>query len=65
MKPPFEQPALNRTLTLPYLLFYGLGVTIGAGIFALIGQVLALAGDRAPQSFLLAALIAGAGGDAK
>ena len=62
MKPPFEQPALNRTLTLPYLLFYGLGVTIGAGIFALIGQVLALAGDRAPQSFLLAALIAGATG---
>ena len=53
---------LRRTLTLPLLVFYGLGVTIGAGIFALVGEVLALAGDRAPQSFLLAAVIAGATG---
>lgn len=50
---------LNRTLTLPWLVFYGVGVTVGAGIFALIGEVLALAGDQAPLSFLLAGLIAG------
>jgi amino acid transporter len=49
---------LDRTLTLPLLVFYGVGVTIGAGIFALIGEILDLAGDRAPQSFLLAGIIA-------
>lgn len=59
---PLEKPALRRALTLPYLVFFGLGVTIGAGIFALIGQVVALAGDRAPQSFLLAGIVAGATG---
>ncbi len=54
--------SLKRVIGLPLLVFYGLGVTIGAGIFALVGEVLALAGDRAPQSFLLAAIIAGATG---
>ncbi len=39
---------LKRTLSLPWLVFYGVGVTIGAGIFALIGEVLALAGARSP-----------------
>lgn len=53
---------LKRTLSLPWLVFYGVGVTIGAGIFALIGEVLALAGDRAPLAFLLAGLIAGVTG---
>ena len=57
-----HQAGLRRTLTLPLLVFYGLGVTVGAGIFALIGEILALAGDRAPQAFLLAGLIAGATG---
>jgi basic amino acid/polyamine antiporter, APA family len=50
---------LKRALTLPWLVFYGVGVTIGAGIFALIGVVLALAGDKAPLAFLLAGFIAG------
>lgn len=55
-----QTPAvLHRTLTLPWLVFYGLGVTIGAGIFALIGEILALAGDQAPLAFLLAGAIAG------
>ncbi len=49
---------LSRTLTLPLLVFYGVGVTVGAGIFALVGEILAVAGDRAPQSFLLAGVIA-------
>ncbi|WP_299471684.1 amino acid permease [uncultured Roseibium sp.] len=56
------QEKLKRTITLPLLVFYGVGVTIGAGIFALIGEVLALAGDRAPIAFLLAGLIAGVTG---
>jgi amino acid transporter len=57
-----EPRHLRRALTLPWLVFYGLGVTVGAGIFALIGEILALAGDAAPMSFLLAAAIAGATG---
>ena len=59
-----EEPAttLRRTLSLPMLVFYGVGVTVGAGIFALIGEILVLAGDQAPLSFLLASLIAAATG---
>lgn len=58
-----DQPvALRRALTLPLLVFYGVGVTVGAGIFALIGEILAIAGEQAPLAFLLAGLIAGATG---
>jgi len=44
-----EQAAarLRRTLSLPWLVFYGVGVTVGASIFALIGQILLLAGAAA------------------
>lgn len=57
-----RSPKLRRTLTLPWLVFYGVGVTVGAGIFALIGEILRLAGDLAPLSFLVAGVIAGATG---
>lgn len=53
---------LRRTLSLPLLVFYGVGVTVGAGIFALIGEVLFEAGDHAPLAFLVAGLVAGATG---
>lgn len=53
---------LRRVLNLPLLVFYGLGVTVGAGIFALIGEVVHLAGDQAPLAFLLAGMVAGATG---
>lgn len=53
-----KKPALRRIITLPWLVFYGLGVTIGAGIFALIGEILALAGDAAAMSFIFAGIIA-------
>jgi len=53
-------PALRRVLGLPLLVFYGMGVTIGAGIFALIGQILGIAGDLSPLVFLVAAVLAGA-----
>jgi basic amino acid/polyamine antiporter, APA family len=49
---------LRRTLSLPWLVFYGVGVTIGAGIFALIGEILAVAGDHAVWSFLLSGIVA-------
>ncbi len=54
-----EPEKLRRTLNTPLLVFYGIGVTIGAGIFALIGEVLTLAGDQAPLSFLIAGIVAG------
>jgi APA family basic amino acid/polyamine antiporter len=49
---------LNRTLSLPVVTLYGLGTIIGAGIYVLIGEVVAEAGALTPLAFLLAALIA-------
>jgi basic amino acid/polyamine antiporter, APA family len=54
-----SETRLRRALGLPLLVFYGVGVTIGAGIFALIGEVLAAAGDHAVWAFLLAGIVAG------
>ncbi|MGE0221951.1 MAG: APC family permease [Acetobacteraceae bacterium] len=52
-------PALRRVLTLWPLIFYGLGVIVGAGIYVAIGAVVARAGEAAPLSFLLAGIAAG------
>jgi len=49
---------LSRRLNLPLLTFYGLGTTIGAGIFVLIGKVAGRAGMWTPVSFLVASLLA-------
>ena len=54
-----ESPALKRSLSLPVLTLYGLGNILGAGIYVLIGKVVATAGMYAPWSFLIASLIAG------
>ena len=48
---------LVRKLTLPLLVLYGLGVTIGAGIYVLVGATAAEAGIYAPISFLIAAVV--------
>ena len=48
---------LRRRLTLPLLTLYGLGVTIGAGIYVLVGTTAAKAGIYAPISFLIAAAV--------
>ena len=45
---------LRRVLTLPELVAYGLGTTIGAGIYVLIGKVAGLAGGQGIYAFLLA-----------
>lgn len=50
-------PALKRSLGLTMLVLYGLGVTIGAGIYVLIGAAAARAGPNAPIAFLIAATI--------
>jgi APA family basic amino acid/polyamine antiporter len=52
------EPELRRALTLPLLTLYGLGTTIGAGIYVLVGEVAAVAGVWAPVAFLVAALLA-------
>lgn len=52
-------PALRRELSLPMLVLYGLGTTIGAGIYALTGEVAGLAGMHAPLAFVVAAVLAG------
>lgn len=50
-------PTLRRAISLPLLVFYGLGVTIGAGIYVLVGATVAQAGIYAPVSFLVAAFV--------
>ena len=51
-------PVLRRALNLPWLVFYGVGVTVGAGVFALIGEVVRVSGDHAVLAFLVAGLVA-------
>lgn len=50
---------LKRTISLPLLLFYGLGNIIGAGIYVLIGEVAGQAGYFAPVAFLVTSIVAG------
>jgi basic amino acid/polyamine antiporter, APA family len=52
-------PVLRRALNLPWLVFYGVGVTVGAGVFALIGEVVRVSGDHAVLAFPVAGLVAG------
>lgn len=49
----------KNSLTLPGAVAMGTGVMIGAGIFALTGQVAELAGALFPLAFLMAAIICG------
>lgn len=53
---------LRRVLTFWPLVFYGLGVIVGAGIYVAIGAVIERAGNAAPISFLLAGVAAAATG---
>ncbi len=48
---------LRRSLTLWHALLYGLGITIGAGIYVLVGPMAATAGYNAPFAVLVAALL--------
>jgi amino acid transporter len=50
---------LRRRLGLPLLVLYGAGITVGAGIYVLIGAVAGHAGLFAPWAFVLAALVMG------
>ncbi|MEM1199003.1 MAG: amino acid permease [Pseudomonadota bacterium] len=48
---------LKRALSLPLVVLYGIGVTVGAGIYVLIGVTAGKAGVYAPFAFLLAAIV--------
>ncbi len=50
---------LHRRLGLVALVFYGVGDILGAGIYALVGEVAAIAGDYSWLAFLIALLVAG------
>jgi amino acid transporter len=52
-----QSPALVRSLTLAHATLYGLGVTIGAGIYVLVGAAAALGGMHAPLAFIIAAVL--------
>lgn len=49
---------LKRSLGFWQLVFYGTGTILGAGIFVVVGEVLAEAGPLAPLAYLLAAVVA-------
>ena len=55
---PEPDTRLRRVLTFWPLVFYGLGVIVGAGIYVAIGTVVQHAGRAAPMSFLLAGITA-------
>ena len=50
-------PRLVRSLTLTHAVLYGLGVTIGAGIYVLVGVAAGRSGMHAPLAFIGAALV--------
>ena len=50
-------PHLVRSLTLTHAVLYGLGVTIGAGIYVLVGLAAGRSGMHAPLAFMGAALV--------
>lgn len=55
---PGPGPSLRRVITLWPLVFYGLGIIVGAGIYVSIGSVVARAGAATPVSFVLAGIVA-------
>jgi len=50
---------LRRALTLTHVVLYGLGVTIGAGIYVLVAAAASRAGMHAPIAFVAAGLLMG------
>lgn len=51
-------PTLSRDLGLFEVVVYGVGLILGAGIYAILGEATAVAGEAVPIAFLLAAIVA-------
>ncbi|MEN4053247.1 amino acid permease [Sulfurimonas sp. NWX79] len=49
--------SLKRVISLPLLIFYGLGNILGAGIYVVIGKIAGISGIYMPLSFLIACVI--------
>lgn len=52
-----QSVTLKRAIGLPRLVLYGLGTTIGAGIYVLVGETAGRAGIYAPVSFFISAIV--------
>ena len=53
-----ENSGLRRELSMLQAVLYGLGTTVGAGIYLLIGEVARVSGFAAPTAFLVSSLLA-------
>ena len=53
-----QPTALKRSLSLTQMVLYGVGTTVGAGIYALVGEITGVSGYLAPWAFLMAAALA-------
>ncbi len=53
-----EPRGLKRSLNLSLLIFYGLGIIIGAGVYVVTGDVVRIAGSAAIISFAVAGILA-------
>lgn len=51
-------PTLSRDLGLFEVVVYGVGLILGAGIYAILGEAAGVAGDALPVSFIIAAVVA-------
>jgi len=49
---------LKRTIGLFQVVFFGIGLILGAGIYSIIGEVAAIAGNTIWMSFIIAAALA-------
>ena len=58
MDSPDSTPKLRRVLGFWALVAYGVGDILGAGIYALTGEIAAVAGDLSWAAFLIALVIA-------
>ena len=58
MGPLNDNGGLSRRLGLATLAVYGVGDILGAGIYALVGKVIGIAGPAAWVSFVIAAVLA-------
>jgi APA family basic amino acid/polyamine antiporter len=52
-----KEPKLKRVVNLPTLIMYGIGIILGAGIYALIGKAAGMTGNSVWLSFILAAVV--------
>ena len=52
-----EKNLLKRDITLPLLVFYGLGNILGAGIYVLVGKVASISGYLTPLAFVVACIV--------